>query len=403
VLLIAYKYPPYAGVGGYRWAKLSKYLARLGHDVHVVTVPWRAGGPNTLTADVQDERITIHTVRSGGPHKLRHRPIGNRYLSFARELGLRALDRTLYFDDEAQHWGRHLLPACERLVAEHGIEVAVATGHPFQANRWALELKRRLPELKLVQDLRDPWADNPFRRLTPKQEGRVRAWQREAVEGADAIVTVTEGLRELYLRDARQERAFVIRNGFDPESAPARVARENGPLRMVHAGNVSNARDEPLRRLLDATRRRGEAADWRIVLAGRVGGDIADDYRDLLDSGRLELRPPLRHEDALGLIADSDVALHLGAAAVPYALSTKIYEHAMLRVPTLSLNYGGEVAELVAAHGLGRSVNLRADDLEAALDDLDRLGSGLAFDADEFAYPALARRYSELLESLRAG
>ena len=51
LLVIAYKFPPYAGVGGFRWAKLSKYLARLGHEVHVVTVPWRGGGPNTLVAD----------------------------------------------------------------------------------------------------------------------------------------------------------------------------------------------------------------------------------------------------------------------------------------------------------------------------------------------------------------
>jgi glycosyltransferase involved in cell wall biosynthesis len=400
VLLIAYKYPPYAGVGGYRWAKLSKYLARLGHDIHVITVPWRVSGPNSLTGDIVHERISIHTVRSGGPHNLRQRAIGNRWLAHARTLGLRALDRTLYFDDEAQRWGRHLLPACERLVEEHGIDVVVATGHPFQANRWALELKRRRPELKLVQDLRDPWADNPFRRLTPKQAAQVRTWQREAVEGADAIVTVTGGLRELYLRDARQDRAVVIRNGFDPDAAPAHAAREEGLLRIVHAGNVSNARDEPLRRLLDATRRRGQAAGWRIVLAGRIGGDIAANYRDLVDSGRLELRPPVRHEDALALIAGSDVALHLGAEAVPYALSTKIYEHAMLRVPTLSLNYGGEVEDLVAAHGLGRSVNLRNDDLDAALDDLAAIGAGLAFDAEGFAYPSLASRYSELLESL---
>jgi hypothetical protein len=66
----------------------------------------------------------------------------------------------------------------------------------------------------------------------------------------------------------------------------------------------------------------------------------------------------------------------------------------------LSVNYGGEIAQLVAEHGLGRSVDLRTDDLDAALDGLEALGSGLAFDVDEFAYPTLARRYSELLESL---
>lgn len=400
MLLIAFKYPPYAGVGGYRWAKLSKYLARLGRDVHVVTVPWREYGPNTLTDDIRHEHIHVHRVRSGAPHNLRARPIGNRWVGAARTLALKGLDRTLYFDDEAQRWGRHLLPECERLIAEHGIDVAVATGHPFQANRWALELKRRVPGLRLVQDFRDPWADNPFRPLTRRQLDRVRTWQREAVEGADAIVTVTEGLRDLYLRDASQPRAIVIRNGFDPETAPPTAAepRDGEVLRVVHVGNVTNAREEPLRALLDAMRRR--SGEWQLVLAGLVPRRIAADYADLVQADRLSVRGPMPHEHALALIAESDVAVHLGAKEFPYALSTKIYEHAMLRVPTLSVNYGGEVARLIADRGLGRSVNLSEDDLGAALDELREVGRDLRFDVEDFAYPRLAARYSELLDAL---
>jgi glycosyltransferase involved in cell wall biosynthesis len=402
LLLIAFKYPPYAGVGSFRWAKLSKYLARLGRQIHVVTVPWRQHGPNALVEDVRHERIVIHEVRSGAPHNLRIRPIENRWLAGARTLARQTVDRTFYFDDEAQRWGRHLLPLCERLIDQHGIEVAVATGHPFQANRWALELKRRVPGLRLVQDFRDPWADNPFRRLSDRQREQVRTWQRDAVEGADAIVTVTEGLRDLYLRDAHQERAVVIPNGVDPETLPS--ARPPEPrddlLRITHVGNVFNGRDVPLRALLDATRQRGQRASWRIVLAGAKHHGIAAEYQDLVDAGRLELVPPVAHEDALGLIASSDIALQLGAAEFPYLVSTKIYEHGMLRVPTLSLNYGGEISRLISEHGLGRSVDLRQDDLDAALDDLDDLGRDLAFDVEDFEYPRLAARYSELLDSL---
>ena len=401
MLLIAFKYPPYAGVGGYRWAKLSKYLARMGRQVHVVTVPWRAYGPNTLVDDVRHERIVVHKVRSGAPHNLRARPIGNRWLKAARDLARRPVDRALYFDDEAQRWGRHLLPFCEQLIADHGLDVAVATGHPFQANRWALELKRRVPGLRLVQDFRDPWADNPFRRLSARQLDRVRAWQREAVEGADAIVTVTEGLRELYERDASPRRAVVIPNGFDPESTPTPREREaRAPLRITHVGNAFNGRDVPLRALLDATRRRGPRAAWCVVLAGSVPHTLATEYSDLVAAGRLELLPPMSHEDALYLIAESDVALHLGAAEFPYLVSTKVYEHGLARVPTLSVNFGGEIVRLVSERGLGRSVDLRTDDLDAALDDLEGIGRELTFDVDDFAYPKLATRYSELLDSM---
>jgi hypothetical protein len=84
LLVIAYKFPPYAGVGGFRWAKLSKYLARLGHEVHVVTVPWREHGPNTLVADAAEPGVIVHPIRSGSPHRLRHLPLRGRWPIAAR-------------------------------------------------------------------------------------------------------------------------------------------------------------------------------------------------------------------------------------------------------------------------------------------------------------------------------
>jgi hypothetical protein len=37
LLVITYHFPPDGSVGGQRWAGLSKYLARLGWEVHVIT------------------------------------------------------------------------------------------------------------------------------------------------------------------------------------------------------------------------------------------------------------------------------------------------------------------------------------------------------------------------------
>ena len=37
LLIISYHFPPDGAIGGLRWAGLSKYLGRMGWDVHVVT------------------------------------------------------------------------------------------------------------------------------------------------------------------------------------------------------------------------------------------------------------------------------------------------------------------------------------------------------------------------------
>lgn len=410
LLVIAYKFPPYAGVGAFRWAKLSKYLARLGHELHVVTVPWRNQGHNTLVADAAEPGVIVHPIRSGSPHRLRHFPLRGRWTIAARHAALRTVDRAMFYDDEAQRWGRHLIGACERLIDEHEIGVVIATGHPFQANRWAAELKRRRPTLKLIQDFRDPWADNPFRALPPRRAALVRAWQDEAVATADAIVSVTPSLLELYLSDATNGRGVVIPNGADP--AGVQDVRRDGPteserIRLTHIGNVSNGRDRPLRALLDAVREI-DSGDPRIeiVMVGAWLEWIGRENSDLVERGLLRLQPPVSQAEAFCRVAEGDYALQLNAREFPYLVSTKIYEYALLRVPTLSLNYGGEVDALVRRHGFGHSVDLsRQFDLAALLRSLPKRigadhGGGLAFDVEPFTYPRLAREYSALIESL---
>src|SRR5206468_11730330 len=49
LLVISYHFPPDGAVGGLRWAGLSKYLARVGWEVHIVTA---AEGPAAVTPGV---------------------------------------------------------------------------------------------------------------------------------------------------------------------------------------------------------------------------------------------------------------------------------------------------------------------------------------------------------------
>jgi len=413
LLVIAYKFPPYAGVGGFRWAKLTKYLARIGHRVHVLTVPWEPTGPNAAAGLAAEPGVEIHPIASGGPHRLRHRPIANRWLHAARHYAIRAVDSRLYWDDEAQRWPSHLLPAAHRLISEHGIEVVVATGHPFQANRWAAELKRQRPGLKLVQDFRDPWAENPFRPLPVRRAEAVRTWQCEALAAADAIVSVTPRLLALYECDAPAGTpSLVINNGADPEAVPTDSARTGAyepgqTICLTHVGNISNGRDRPLNVLLDAIRALPPGSPRvEVWLVGAQVESVRRAHSDLERRGQLVTRPALRQCDALRLVAASTYGLQLNAREFPFALSTKIYEYALLGVPVISLNYGGDVADLIATHGFGHSLDLGTGaDLDALLRSLpDRAAADRAgrfrFDVEPFTYPVLAGRYSELVQSL---
>lgn len=402
-LLIAFKFPPYAGVGGFRWSKLCKYLARLGHEIHVVSVDWKWQGPNTLLEDVQHANLHIYRIPSGYPHNVKYYPLRQPYLNALRNRLLRyTLDRRFFFDDEAQQWGRHLIPFCERLLRQEAIRVVVATGGPFQANRWAAVLKQRNPHLRLIQDFRDEWTDDANRSWPPSQMPLVKSWQKAAVEAADSVVVATEGLLRLFLAGTRQTEGYVIRNGYDPD-----IGRELGSaipqddLSFIHIGNLASGRDRPLDKFLNAVRlvRRQNPA-IRVRLVGGHGKDTPRKFSDLLKDGTLELRPHVSQKAALEMVRGFAYALHFNAQEYPWAVSTKIYEYGMLKVPTISFNYGGEIHELILGHDLGYSVHVEKEDLAAFLAGLSQAPKRrFAFDIQPFAYDNLAMRYSELIQA----
>src|SRR4030042_3229476 len=155
VLLIAYKFPPYAGVGCFRWSKLSKYLAKMGYTIHVVTVKWDKMGNDTYMQDVTHPNIIIHRIPSLYPHNLKYKRYKNTTIGrFKRviKLGFFKIFDVFWYEDEAQYWGRSLLPYCKKLINDHQIHTVIATGHPFMANYWASKLKQGLPQITLIQD-----------------------------------------------------------------------------------------------------------------------------------------------------------------------------------------------------------------------------------------------------------
>jgi len=400
ILLIAFKYPPFSGVGGFRWSKLSKYLAQLGHELHVVTVVWQQYQPNTLLADVEHPNIHIHRIQSNYPHNLRYRPITNYYLNFLRKSFFYLLNRFLFYDDEAQYWGRYLLPVCQRLIADKQIEVIIATGHPFQANRWAAVLKKANPQLTLIQDFRDPWVDNPLRSWPKSKRSQVEQWQTMSIETADCVVSVTNGLLDLLLSNTTQTHGLVIRNGYDDENLIlADSLFDQKGFSFVYIGNLFGGREKPLNIFLNAVRQvKSKISNLKISVVGGYSPIIKQTYQDLIESSVLVLRSPVSQHDAFQMVKEATYALHFNAKEYPYALSTKIYEYGMLKTPTVSFNYGGEIETLIRQHSLGYSVNVETDNIAEFLVTLHTQNKPeFRFDITSFSYRNLAKQYSTLI------
>lgn len=407
LLLIAFHFPPYAEVGSKRWSKLSKYLARSGVRIHVLTVDW---GPESdaLMHDVRSERITIERVSCRGFHRWRRHiyadGVPGRIMKRVRRSFLRFVDAHGWGDD-ARFWGNTLLPAGIRAI-DSGFTTVVATGAPFYSCVWASRLKAMRPGIRLIQEFRDPWADLPTVIEGPaKTRNRIRHLEQELTSNADLIVTVTEALSGIVGAGHPGCEVITVRNGFDPEDFSVTPVRRPRPFTLLHGGNLFLGRKRPLIELLEVVREiHPEMPELSIVSYGGFPGDVRERFRDLIECGALVVRPRVSGTEIAAHMDDAFACLHFNASNVPFALSTKIYEYGYAGRPVISLNFGGASADFVVEHNLGWNADAAdrvsiAETLREAYRLWQRDPSAISepINLDAYAYEAIAGRYRSLL------
>ncbi|MCK8114692.1 glycosyltransferase [Anaerosoma tenue] len=410
VLIVAFKYPPYAEVGGRRWARLSRHFADAGIQVHVLTVNWGDDGFGAMDL-VRHPNIHIHRIPSLCFHRLR----SNRLHLPKRVHGrLVRLLRKHEMLEDARHWGLVMVPHARRLIRRHGIKHVITTGAPYWANWWILKLKKTDPHVVLTQDLRDPWTDHPFRMRSYSQRAILRAHRMEAevLAKSDLIVTITNAVRDL-LSAKSAAPVRVVENGYEPREFPEPGPAAPRPFWLMHAGTLASGRDKPLRNFLRAVRTvTPEMPELRIRFWGPMRPDVTAEFADLIERRVLELHDwaPV-DEITEEMRVNTYACLHfISRELSPFLQSMKVFEYAFSHRPILSIDYGGEMRRLVEEHRLGWSVD--GDDqsaMQAALRLLHRAwaddpsAENQPLDLDRFAYSNLSKRYLALLEEAETG
>jgi glycosyltransferase involved in cell wall biosynthesis len=406
LLVVAFRYPPFAEVGAKRWTKLSKYLARQGVEVHVVTVPWGPETPEDMR-DVTHPNIHIHRIPSLVPNRIQvTTPPPHSLIERARNRLHRTRIAGRYWANDAVLWGPAVIPAVAWLSRRHRVQAIVVTGGPFWAGYWVGRGKRLYPRVPLIQEFRDPWLELPDS-LLDRQGGRdlVEQHEKALIHSADAIVTVTKGLSELIRAKADSTPVYTITNGFDPEEIPWEIPAGPRPFRLIHGGNIGLGREEPLRALMSAVSELlPEIPDVELVFRGVFPADVRSEFGHLEDAGVLKVLERIPGPEFMREVAESFATLQFNAERFPYALSTKIFEYAASGRPVLSVNYGGEVDSLVRQHGLGWSTDVRMpDSVIAALRALRQLWlESPAFSLgtvqlESLSYEYIVRDYSQLI------
>jgi glycosyltransferase involved in cell wall biosynthesis len=439
LLILSYYFPPDPSIGGARWAAMSEWLRRAGHEVTVLT-----STSNGRSDD--DEPWVLRTFDVGASGSLRRLlrrspapPV--EALGYVHKPPPRWFTDVVVPDECLLTWCPAALARARRLVREREIDCVVSSGPPHSTHVLVLLLGRRRPAW--VADLRDGWRFEALRPPWPtRAQDRLDAMlERRALRAADAVIGVTRPIAD----DARARLGVLsahVPNGWAPERESAdrrgpkresadRWGFERDPpngvgsvldpnangralsrldrdrVNLVYTGTLSGPRGRDPRPLFAAMRRLADecpavAARLRVVLAGRLNTteerllrtlDLGDAVEHLGSLGHGEVGMLQRHADALLLLTGPG---HTSEA------TGKLFEYLAAGRPILALAHGNVAAKVVQETGTG--VAVAPDDIGGIARVLRTVVDGTLAAAyaprglERYIHPRPAEEAAELIE-----
>lgn len=357
VLIIAYYWPPNAGVGVYRWLKFSKYLPEFGWQPVIYT----PADPEMQAEDPELEKEippSAEVLRSPivEPYgwykrftgKSRNARIRTAFLREEKGGGWRedlALwVRSNFFIPDARVWW--VRPSVRRLVRylrEHPVDVIVTTGSPHSLHLIGHALKRRTG-IPWLADFRDPWTNIDFYgqlKLGRRADAEHKALEGMVLRDADVVTTVSwrwaEDLKKLGAADP-----VVITNGYDRSDVPDPPEPVDERWSLVHVGSLPPTRNVPGLWKALALRLKDDPEfhdRFTLRLVGPVDHGVLADLKEAGLDGHVERREQVAHAEAIREMQRARVLL-LPVNDTPNVagfLPAKVFEYLSVQRPILAV------------------------------------------------------------------
>jgi hypothetical protein len=414
--LIAYKFPPYDKVGARRWAKFCKYLAIEGAEIHVISNRWDEKHGNGWLGDVT--KLNIIIKRFPWPIDWLLPPSDKILFRFWM-----ILSRLLGWTDEAHGYFLFNQYRIKRYLKKHQIKLLVATGPPFSANYFAARIKKRLPFLRIVQDLRDLWTEEfkfeyPHIPLGSRLHRKMISMEKYSLRSADLVVSVCPACVEKIKRTAQEYNAVApiveIANGFDAddyksfdvsEFPETEFSRSN--LNISYFGTLDSGRDKEFLKFL-----RGygsQELDWGSSVLFHFFGHVNPDFLKIIQAEKFDqfiriwpFQSPSRLQKYMFF---SDMHLVVNDAVYYYAYGSKFYDALLYRKPIVLISRPESLTQLIVSNGLGIATDNSLEgnaELSKQLNDfrVEKFLTNPDYDYENHSIKKLTARYKNVLEIL---
>lgn len=377
LLIITYYWPPSGGPGVQRWLKWVKYLPSLGIEPIVLTVdPRLATYPvkdNSLLKEVPDDVKVFYTSTREpfGVYQKLFRKKQIPYSGFAnedKEQGMltrfvRFLRGNLFIPDARKGWNRCLIPEAERIIKQYDIRNFVTSSPPHSTQLAGMKLKKKMPHLNWIADMRDPWTDIfyydkmlhlPFvKKIDQRMEKRV-------LEKADHVTTVSYYLKDLFDKKTHnipQKDIHVITNGFDPDDFIFNInpSLPNKLFTITYTGTLTS--DYELSGFAKAIQKMDDKnKDFMLRFVGAINRRWRNVFQPFLKN-RMEIIDHVDHSQAIQYMAGADMLL----LVIPRIknnegiVTGKIFEYIACGKPVMGIGpVDGDAAGILHESGAGK-------------------------------------------------
>jgi glycosyltransferase involved in cell wall biosynthesis len=384
-------------------AGLTRYLARLGHRVTVLTSA--ASGDGQIDGAVEVVR-TPDLIATPLNWRRRHFAAlgGEAQASYSAPS---RLESVVIPDIAAVSWLPFALGRALAMAKRDRFDCVITSSPPQSGHLVGAALKRR--GVPWIAEFRDGWSFESPRRPYPfRWQRRTDAsLERFVVERASALVAVTtpivDDLRARYGIDAR-----LITNGFDPEDE---VGNGQGLLdkkrhSLVHTGRMAISGSTP-RPLIEGVRRLDPAVAQRLEIdfAGPLSINEAELIADPGIANVVRSVGALDRPSALRLQRDADSLLVITEGSTRRSVATgKLFEYLAAHKPILVLGEETEAARIVEDAHTGFSASATdPEGIAVALSQLVESPPTIGNDRaaiQRYSYPEIARTYAELIDEV---
>ncbi len=417
VLVIAYVFPPYPGVGGRRWAKFVKYFSRHGNRVHVICAKNPFDHASSWMQDLQALSVNVHALPSFYPAVLQTKPA-----TVLQKIAYRAwlLFLNLYSVgnryERALFWKSSMISKAAEIIQQEHIRNVIVTGPPFYCLHHSLDLKKKFPAINLIMDIRDMWTDNQsflgYSALSAKRLAYEQQLEKEVMNGADVVVSVAEAMTKRFKARCENHttRFETILNGFDSDDFQgldtSSIKNSSGEhIRMVFTGTLYQAIDSVMMPFVDALKRlKEQEPNVFSRLQFDFYGDAPQHYRDLLLNSfpatcRFHKTIPLK--EMFARIAEAHYTMLFLADDHTFSTSSKFFEYMAMKKKVLVFSKQGELGTFVEREKIGIAITPDSMDKQllrfVAEHDTGNQAFPASFDVNRYSVESLASEFEKLL------